>query len=118
MFSVRDADSNLDVDGQEIASKWKGLLVAALKKVSAVLLRETTKQLCVRLGVPARALAVTALLAPHGPAARSLGLNGRGAKNGQVQCTASSRGAQPCLAPCPVRAAGCTRGVNGALHHA
>ncbi|KAK8778665.1 hypothetical protein V5799_019991 [Amblyomma americanum] len=33
MFSARDADSNLDVDGQEIASKWKGLLVAALKKV-------------------------------------------------------------------------------------
>ncbi|KAH6925532.1 hypothetical protein HPB50_006880 [Hyalomma asiaticum] len=34
MFSARDADSNLDVDGHEIASKWKGLLVAALKKVS------------------------------------------------------------------------------------
>uniref|UniRef100_A0A131YWM5 Son of sevenless n=2 Tax=Rhipicephalus TaxID=426455 RepID=A0A131YWM5_RHIAP len=34
MFSARDAaDYNLDVDGHEIASKWKGLLVAALKKV-------------------------------------------------------------------------------------
>ncbi|XP_077528564.1 son of sevenless homolog 2-like [Haemaphysalis longicornis] len=33
MFSGRDADGSSDVDGQEIESKCKGLLVAALKKV-------------------------------------------------------------------------------------
>lgn len=34
MFSARDStDPATDVDSQEIASKWKGLLVAALKKV-------------------------------------------------------------------------------------